>query len=443
MEYTYSKKVVINAPVDEVFGWHKRPAAFTRLTPPWVHLKNVTRTGGIDDGATVSFVQKLGPLPLAWNIEHFGYTEGMQFCDKMLSGPFTHYEHHHLFSEKESEQTLLEDQIHYSTMGCLRSFIEKKFNKLFSYRHGITKYDLEHLARYQKKAHRILIAGASGLIGTHLMTFLQAAGYSVDALLRRGSGPLFWDPEKGSISSDALEGYDVIINLCGHPLFSSLWTKKQKERIRTSRIGATRLLVQTIQKLKTPPKVFLSASAIGFYGSCGDASFTEESALGTGFLADVCREWEQTAYLLECIRVVTLRFGLVVSPKGGALALMLPAFRTCLAGPLGSGKQYMSWIGIDDAIRAIHHTIENKSLCGPVNITANAPVTNQEFTKSLAAFLRRPAFLRLPEKALRLFFGELVDETVLSSTRAFPEKLVTSNFSFQHKSLEEALSFYL
>jgi uncharacterized protein (TIGR01777 family) len=299
-----------------------------------------------------------------------------------------------------------------------------------------------------KKMLRIVVGGASGTLGSNLVPFLQNKGHEVTVLERKknlSEGSIFWDPENKMLSPSQLEGFDVIINLSGYPVMCGRWTPAKMEKIRSSRVDSTRLLVDAICTLKHPPQLFISSSAIGYYGDCGDKRVTEESPLGAGFLASVCQEWEEEAKKAESsgVRVVRLRTGIVLTPKGGALATMLSIFRLGLGGKISSGNQYMSWIAIDDFLALIQFIIDTPELSGAINATSPTPVTNKTFTKTLAKVLHRPAIFPVPAWGLRLVFGKCADEALLIGSKVYPEKLLAAGFSFSYGDLSAALSHVL
>ncbi len=285
---------------------------------------------------------------------------------------------------------------------------------------------------------KILVSGSSGFIGKELVLYLRAKKHTVVPLVRRREAEaIYWNPETGDIDLQELEGIDEVIHLAGSPIFQGRWTDKKKEAIFLSRCRDTWLLSKALSRLKKTPSYFFSASAVGYYGDRGDEILTEASPPGEGFLAEVCVKWESASNLLESrgTRVVHGRFGVVLSPKGGLLAKMRPIFRFGLGGRLGCGSQWMSWISLEDLIRAIDFTRKHSKLSGSFNFTSPDPVTNSEFTKILAQSLHRPAFCHIPKSVLRVVFGELADEALLSSTRAMPDLLLASSFSFNHSSL--------
>ncbi len=294
----------------------------------------------------------------------------------------------------------------------------------------------------------ILVTGASGLIGSALVSFLASAGHDVTRLVRSqprpGEKAVRWDPMAGTIEASNLQQMEAVVHLAGENI-AERWTSEKKVRIRDSRVKGTRLLCQSLAQMATPPKVLVSASAIGYYGDRAGEVLTEESAAGQGFLSEVCRAWEAATEpaLQKGIRVVPLRFGVVLSGAGGALAKMLPPFRMGLGGMLGNGQQYMSWIALDDAVGAIHHAMTAESLQGPVNAVAPNTVTNQAFTKTLGKVIGRPTIFPMPAFAARLMFGEMADELLLASTRVQPTKLLSSGYIFRYPELEAALRHLL
>jgi len=292
---------------------------------------------------------------------------------------------------------------------------------------------------------RTLITGASGLIGSALVESLHAKGHTIRCLQRntRESSSGIWNRDVFSRKDNEVASFDTIIHLAGENVAEGRWNERRKKRILESRIKGTEELIQLLGTLPNPPATFICASAIGYYGSRGSELLTEQSEAGKGFLAAVCKEWEKEAHKAEKLgcRVVNLRFGMVLSPRGGALHKMLPVFRAGLGGPIGSGKQYMSWVSIRDLAEIVDFAINDASLHGPVNVVSPVPVTNKEFTRCLGEVLGRPAILPAPPFALRLMFGEMADEMLLAGSRVKPEKLVSSGYSFQDVNLAETLRF--
>ncbi len=296
---------------------------------------------------------------------------------------------------------------------------------------------------------KILVSGASGLVGSALVPALIAGGHSVVRLVRsapkNGADEVMWDPAAGTLDASSVEGVNAAVHLSGENIGEGRWTPRKKTAIRDSRVKSTRLVAETLARLGRPPGVLVCASAVGYYGDRGEEVLREESPAGTGFLADTCREWESAAEpaVQKGIRVVHLRSGIVLSPKGGALAKMLPPFKMGLGGKLGSGRQYMSWISLDDMIGVIIHSIETEALSGPVNAVAPQSVTNLEFTKTLGQVLSRPTPFALPAFMVRLAFGEMADAALLASTRVEPARLQNSGYAFLHPKLKGALRHVL
>jgi uncharacterized protein (TIGR01777 family) len=293
------------------------------------------------------------------------------------------------------------------------------------------------------------VSGASGLIGSALAAALVSEGHTVRRLVRHeaasGSDEIFFDPTGGRIEAEKLEGLDALIHLAGENVAAGRWTAARKGRIRRSRLLGTRLIAETLAALDTPPPLLLNASAIGFYGDRGDELLDESSAAGDGFLASLCREWEEAAEPAReaGIRVVKLRIGVVLSCEGGALKKMLPPFRLGLGGRLGDGRQYVSWIALRDLVRAIIFILGRSDLGGIVNGVAPAPVRNSELTAVLARLLGRPALLPAPAALLRLALGEMAGGMILASGRVMPNKLLNGGFSFEYPDIESALKYEL
>ena len=298
------------------------------------------------------------------------------------------------------------------------------------------------------RAWTVAVTGASGLVGSALVTGLTSAGHRVVRVVR-GAGAASvagqrlarWDPESGALEPPALAGADAVVHLAGESVAGGRWTEAKKRRIRSTRVDVTRRLAEALPRLERPPRLLVSASAVGYYGDRGSEILREDSAPGPGFLAEVCREWEAATdpAARAGIRVVRLRIGMVLSRRGGALGAMLTPFRLGAGGPVGSGVQWVSWIAIDDLVGAILHALATESLAGPVNAVAPEPVTNRELARTLGRVLRRPALLPLPAVAARLLFGQMADELLLASARVEPARLRATGFTFRHARLEDAL----
>ncbi|HEX7978251.1 MAG TPA: TIGR01777 family oxidoreductase [Gemmatimonadaceae bacterium] len=294
----------------------------------------------------------------------------------------------------------------------------------------------------------VAISGATGLIGSALAARLRARNVRVRRLVRtpRPQSPddIVWDPMRGILSPNDLEGADAVVHLAGEPL-AHRWTDARKRAIRESRVRGTELVARTIAALEHRPRVLLSGSAIGIYGDRGDEPLDEASALGSDFLAGVAREWEAASVAAADagVRVVLLRTGIVLSPKGGALERLLLPFRLGVGGPIGSGRQWMSWVALDDHVRAMEHALATTGLHGPVNLVSPNPVTNAEFASTLGRVLSRPALVPVPAFALELAYGEMARATILAGQRVLPKALLRTGFQFAHPTLEQALRFEL
>ena len=286
---------------------------------------------------------------------------------------------------------------------------------------------------------KVLITGSSGLVGSALTNFFHANGNEVIRLLRKSvsTGSPVWDPENGEIDLTGIRDISAVVHLAGDNLAEGQWNDRKKNSILSSRVNGTKLLSKYFVASGHKPSVIVSASAVGFYGDRGEERVDEASEPGKGFLADVCKQWEEAAASAvdAGVRVVNLRFGVVLSAGGGALKKMLLPFRIGLGGVIGSGKQYMSWVSIDDVTGMIQHIISNEAVRGPVNLVSPNPVSNREFTKALGQILNRPTIFPMPAFAARIVFGEMADELLLSSTRVIPKKLMDSGYEFRHPEL--------
>jgi hypothetical protein len=442
------------ASADSVFAWHCRPGAFERLSPPWESVKVLERTGGVENGGQVVLAVRAGGFWRRWVAEHSNYEQGRQFCDVQTEGPFAHWCHTHRVLPNGPDRCYLEDDIEYALLfGRLGtwlggSLVRRKLGRMFRYRHQISAGDLGLHQKYSGgQPMKIAITGSTGLVGSALVPFLTTGGHHVTRIVRTSTteGDAIWNPDTGQMDADRLEGLDAVVHLAGENIAARRWNAEQKARIRGSRVQGTSLLCETLARLRRPPRVLVSASAIGFYGNRGDEVLMETTTAGDGFLPDVCREWEAATRAAEKagIRVVHLRFGIILSPKGGALAKMLTPFRLGLGGRIGNGRQWMSWIAMDDVIGSIYHALATETLSGPVNVVAPDPVTNRDFTKTLGRVLWRPTVFPMPGFMARLAFGEMANDLLLGSSRVRPEKLLQSGYRFLYADLERSLRHLL
>jgi uncharacterized protein (TIGR01777 family) len=435
-----------------LFACHLLPGAFERLRPPWQQLE-MEEPAPVENGSRAQLRLKKGPFWVRWLAEHREVVEGRGFTDVQLTGPFARWIHHHEFIPLEAGGSLLRDRIDYALpAGALGRLlggraVARDIEATFAYRHTTTARDLTRHARFAGQPPlRVAVTGASGLVGSALLPFLSTGGHSVVPLVRRSSAaasptaPL-WSPEAGLDDAANFAPFDALVHLAGESIAAGRWTSERKARIRRSRVEGTRQLVRSLGELARPPRTLVCASAVGYYGSRGAERLDERSATGAGFLAEITREWEAVALEAEQfgIRVVLLRFGIVLTPAGGALAKMLPPFRLGAGGAVGSGRQHLSWISIDDAVGTIQQALLDERLRGPVNAVAPEPVTQGELARTLGRVLRRPAVLPLPALAARLLFGEMADEMLLSSARVSPAALEQVGFAYDDPQLEPAL----
>lgn len=291
---------------------------------------------------------------------------------------------------------------------------------------------------------RVAVSGAGGLVGSSLVASLRAAGHTIGRLVRRpedSAETIVWDPLRGEIDSERMEGFDAVVHLAGENIASGRWTERRKQRIRDSRVLGTRLIAEALAGLQRPPRVLINASAIGYYGDRGDEILDERARPGKGFLSETCVAWEEaTAAAQQAgVRVVRLRIGVVLSRAGGVLSRLHLPFRLGLGGRVGSGRQYVSWIALDDLVAAVEHAMQQPGLQGPVNAVSPNPVTNAELTRALGRVLRRPTLFPLPAPVVRLAFGEMGRDLLLASTRAVPRRLEEARFRFLFDTVDAAL----
>ena len=438
----------------QIFDWHARPGAFSRLVPPWEAVRVEQRGEGLEVGTrTILSAPVIGPIRSRWVAHHVECEAPGGFTDVQERGPFASWRHVHRFSDGLGG-AVLEDEVTWEPpLGALGravagGFIRRRLDAMFGMRHRRTTRDLERLRPYADKPRlRVVVSGASGLVGTALCAFLDAGGHTVERLVRREPGPgeIRWDVRAGTIDAAALEGADAVIHLAGAPIAGARWTEERKRLIRDSRVDGTALLSRTLAALERPPEVFVSASAIGFYGHTGTHVVDEDSPRGEGFLADVCAAWEAAAApAAEAgIRTVNLRVGLVLSAAGGILQKLLPTARMGLGGPVGSGTQGQSWIALDDLVGAIHFALREAGVRGPVNGTAPEPVGQATFARVLGSVLGRPAFLPAPSLAIRLALGEMGQALVLEGQYVRPSRLLEHGFRFDEPALAGALEHCL
>ena len=448
----FEYRVPLDAPSAEVFRWHARPGAFVRLSPPWHRVDVIDARGGIENGARLTL--RLGPPPFSveWVAVHQGFEEGRRFVDVQESGPFADWTHEHTFEDAGAGRSVVHDRIDYTlpfgSAGAfaLDWFTRRTLARVFGYRAALLARDLaRHAPYFGRPPLKVAISGASGLIGSQLAAFLTTGGHDVLRIVRgrkARDGEIAWNPSTGRIDHEALEGLDAVVHLAAESIASGRWTEERKAEIAASRINGTKLLAEALSVLRTPPKVFLSASAVGYYGAPGFAHVDESGSSGTGFLAEVARAWEDATQpaALAGIRTATMRFGVVLTSRGGAVAKMRLPFKLGAGGPVGGGFQGFSWIALDDAVYAIHHLIRSEALRGPVNVVAPEPPSQREFAAALGRAMHRPAIVPLPAPIVKGLFGQMGEEVLLSGPNVKPSVLKRSVFVWSAPSLDEALA---
>jgi uncharacterized protein (TIGR01777 family) len=451
----FTARSKLDVPPEELWAWHVRPGAFDRLNPAWESARVIEGYARLAEGSRLVLQVRAGPFHRRWVALHRGLVDGREFQDVQEKGPFAHWVHTHRFSPADGGGAWLEDDIeHALPLGPLgrlmgRGYIRRRLQRAFAWRHVRTRADLARHRSVPGPPLRVAISGSTGLVGSALTAFLTTGGHRVHRMVRRepvvGSDEILFDPVGSRIEADKLEGLDAVVHLAGENIAAGRWTDERKRRIRDSRVQGTRLVAETLSRLKNPPRALISASAIGYYGDRGEERLDEASPQGKGFLPDVCRDWERATEPAERagLRVVRLRIGVVLSAAGGALPRMLLPYRLGLGGPVGRGQQFMSWIALDDLVGAIHFLLRDEEIRGPVNGVGPAPVRNAEMSRTLARLLRVPAFLPVPPFLLRLALGRMADELLLAGNRIAPTRLTEAGFVFRHADLESALRFEL
>lgn len=434
----------------ELYQFHHRPGALERLLPPWDGSELLWKQGGIAPGGKVLIKLRHGPLRINWEAHHISETPGEMFRDIQHRGPFARFEHTHRFIDHGAEAELI-DTIEFALPGqhWLPSWftgqVLASLRQIFTYREHVLREDLLLHQRYSATPLNILISGASGVLGRVLVPLLTTGGHRVWTLVRRparpGSREIFWDPVNGLLDLDPLPPLDGVIHLAGEYIGLGRWTAEKKQRVVQSRTRGTHLLADTIARLAIKPRAFLSASAVGYYGDCGDRLIDERASAGHDFISAVCSAWEEaTAPARQAgIRTVLLRLGIGLTPRGGALQRLLKSHPFFIFRQFGGGDQYISWMSIDDMVAAMLHCLVTPGLEGPVNIAAPQPVTNRELLATLARAAGSRQLFTVPPSLLRLLYGQMADEIVLSGCRVTPEKLETSGFRFRHPDLASAL----
>jgi uncharacterized protein len=453
MSLTYTS--VVDAPIEEVFAWHGRPGAITRLMPPWQPVSVVSEADSLRDGRAE--LRLPGGIP--WVAEHQpdDYDPPHQFADKLVGSPLSialPWRHTHRFTAEAAEGAEggkgAEGNATRVTDTVDTAIPAPALRAMFRYRHAQLAGDLASQARargWRAEPMTVAVTGASGLVGTALTALLTTGGHRVVRLTRgpaQAPGQRHWDPDDPG--ADLLKGVDAVIHLAGASI-AGRFTDEHKAAIRDSRVDPTRRLAHCAATTADGPRVFVSASAIGYYGpDRGDEVLTEDSPRGAGFVADLVAAWEDATHPAAGagLRCVQVRTGIVQSPKGGTLQLLRPLFAAGLGGRIGDGQQWLSWIGLDDLADIYLRAVCDPGLSGPVNAVAPDPVRNAGYTRALAATLRRPALLPVPALGPRLLLGEQgAAELALASQRVEPTRLLTAGHHFRYPELSGALGHLL
>jgi uncharacterized protein (TIGR01777 family) len=441
----------IHSPVQALADWHFRTGALDRLMPPWQDVRVEQDAGAMRTGAETVLSVPLGPIRKRWHARIEEAVPGERFVDVQVSGPFGAWRHEHRFlPATDGTSSELQDEIVYrmpmGPLGDLGAGIARRdLDRLFRWRHWRTASDLRRHREDGSDAPRVVVvSGSGGLVGSALAAFLRTGGHEVRTLVRRDpdrtKGEYRWNPDAGSIDASVLDGADAVVHLAGAGIADERWTDERMRIIRESRVKGTGLLASAIAERTDRPAVLVSASAIGVYGD-REASVDESATVGDGWLAEVASAWEKAADPARQagVRVVHPRIGIVLTPKGGALAKMLLPFRLGAGGPIGSGRQGMSWISLDDLLGVILRMITDERLDGPVNATAPNPVAQRDFARALGRVLRRPAIAPLPAFVVRSVFGRLADPLLLEGALVEPRRLEDAGFRFESPELESCL----
>ena len=461
----FERLATIDCDRQDLFEYHSNPGALNRLIPPWEKITIEHRSDSLKVGSEVVIRNSLFGFLIRWHARHTELSEPESFQDIQLSGPFKTWIHDHVFENQGAGKSTLHDRVQYEIkfgmIGRLGlPFVRSKLSAMFAFRHVTTQADL----RFQNflRQHtldrnlRVGVTGSTGMIGRRLVDLLSVLGHQAVRILRPASKdcvpdfPLssrtvVWRPGNGFSDKASMQNLDAVIHLAGNGIASTRWSDSAKQSIRDSRVEATQLLVRDLCKLDSPPKAFVCASGVGIYGDHASETLDETAEIGHDFLAKLARDWESAAMEFEKSgnRVAIGRLGIALHPLQGALAKLLIPFRLGLGGPVGSGRQYWSWIHVDDAAAGFLYLAANSKCTGSYNLVAPEQTDNRTFSKTLAKVLNRPSLLRVPAFALRLMLGEMADAMLLASTRANCRRLIDEGFPFRTTRLEDCLRHVL
>lgn len=445
MKSTFIKESTFDVSLHKLFSWHEKDGVIKRLTPCWEKVFILSQTGSISENPNVFFKVKAGPFWLDYVAKHIGYEKDKIFVDIQEKGPFKKYKHSHIFNRLDDNRSQLKDQIEFEMPlhFLTKYFVLRKFKRMFQYRHTITRNDLDFLGKFNFKPMRIAVTGGTGNIGRNLLPLLNTHGHTVIKFVRDkrlvDKRNYYWDVDTGKVYGEDLN-FDTVIHLAGKPIGNQRWTDKVKAEIIKSRIDNTKRLASFLLSLKNKPKVFISASAIGYYGETGVSTAFEDSLPGKEFISYICKNWEESANILKSsMRVVNLRIGVVLSYCGGALSRVLPLFNIGLGPIFGKGDNYLSWVSMDDVLYSILFSLYKDSISGPVNVVSPYPVLQKDYVNTLAKVLKRSQFIKIPERVVSLLFGQMGEEILLTSTKVYPKKLLENGFKFYFPDLEYTL----
>lgn len=442
MKSIFTKVSNFDVDVHKLFSWHEKDGVIKRLTPCWEKVILLSQTGGISENPRVFFKVKAGFFWIDYVAKHVVYEKDKIFVDIQEKGPFKRYRHSHIFNKLEDNRSQLQDKIEFEMPihFLTKYFVLGKFRRMFEYRHTVTRNDMDFLEKFNIKPMRIGITGGTGDIGRNLLPLLQTHSHEVVKFVRDKSltdeKNYYWEVDTGKVYGEDLS-FDAIIHLAGKPIGNKRWNNKTKNEIIKSRIDNTKKLAEFLLSLENKPKVFISASAIGYYGETGDDIVFEDRLSGKEFISYICKNWEESSNILKSdMRVVNLRIGVVMSYCGGALNRVLPFFDKGLGVIFGNGNNYLSWVSMDDVLYSILFSLYKDSISGAVNVVSPNPVMQKDYAKTLAKVLNRPQFIKVPEKLVLLLFGEMGKEILLTSTRVYPKKLLDNGFKFYFPDLE-------
>jgi uncharacterized protein len=450
---TLRTATVLPVSAAEAFAWHERPGALQRLTPPWAAMDVIQAPDGLQVGTKVILAAGIGPIRPRWVAEHVTYDPPHEFRDIQRSGPFAVWDHRHRFIPVDDDHCELVDEVTYRlplaalSAPLLGRIAHHRLGRMFAFRHARTAADLAaHAAAKEQPRMKIAITGASGLIGSNLAAFLTTGGHTVVPMVRRpaNAGEVRWDPAAGTVDTDGLQGVDAVVHLAADAIKPRPLTDAKARSLRDSRVNGTRTIAQALASMSGGPRILVSASGANFYGDRGDEILTEDSPAGEDELfAAMTREWESATQPAADagIRTVCLRTGIVLERQATIIKALGLATRLGAAAPVGSGRQYWPWVSIDDTVGLYHHALTNAEISGPLNACSPNPVTNEEFTRTLARVLRRPVLpLKIPRFAPAMLLGRKQAASLLfTSMRVMPHKAQQTGYTFRSPQLEPTL----